>query len=167
MNEKAVEFCRKCRTRPLLETKRYVTCPRCHSQLEYVTETRVIDDTLIVIGDIEGHYVIPDGVRNISGDPFSNTSISGITIPKTVTNIYYKMFYNCKELQKIIIEGDLEVYYGAFAGCSEVKEVVFNGIYENTKLLGKFWESFEELKRIVLPEGIKKLMTMVFLDSRV
>ncbi len=53
---------------------------------------------------------------------FSNTAISEIIIPASVTNMYGDNFRNCKNLKKVYFEGDepnnLEEEGNAFVGCS-------------------------------------------------
>lgn len=80
-------------------------------------------DGFIIINDILYGYVgdddiikIPRGVKIISQDAFSCTGIRHVIIPDSVTSIGHYAFYDCENLESVIIEQntDTHIEYEAF-----------------------------------------------------
>jgi len=111
---------------------------------------RSIGDSLTITGykGKGGNVTIPEKiegttVHNIGHDAFANNnSITGVTFPKGITMIREKAFYNCVNLEKIIIESSVvSVFEQAFSGCTKLTSVEIQGkatIYEDT-FLGNFY----------------------------
>ena len=98
-------------------------------------ETVVADRYARIVGytGAGGNIVIPselDGipVRRIGDNAFAdNTDITGITIPDSLNNIYYRAFKGCANLSSIVFpahqEDWLYINEEAFADCPKLKEV--------------------------------------------
>lgn len=98
-------------------------------------ETVVADRYAKIVGytGAGGNIVIPselDGipVRRIGDNAFAdNTDITGITIPDSLNNIYYRAFKGCANLSSIVFpahqEDWLYINEEAFADCPKLKEV--------------------------------------------
>lgn len=66
-------------------------------------------------------FVIEDGsLKNFEGTD------ECVTIPDSVTSIYFNAFGNCKDLKTVIIKNkDIELYESSFDGCYSLKNVYF------------------------------------------
>lgn len=155
-------------------------------------EGAVLPDSLIEMGmyafagcttlqDIEfgsGLSVIPVGA-------FGGCAIASLTLPETVTDIYYDAFRGCRELTSVKLP-DSVTYLGSsvFAECEALAEVTLpkglvsieNATFEScgslaavefpagVKSIGS--SAFEEcaLKEIVLPEGVERIGDRAFYD---
>ena len=155
-------------------------------------EGAVLPDSLIEMGmyafagcttlqDIEfgsGLSVIPVGA-------FGGCAIASLTLPETVTDIYYDAFRGCRELTSVTLP-DSVTYLGSsvFAECEALAEVTLpkglvsieNATFEScgslaavefpagVKSIGS--SAFEEcaLKEIVLPEGVERIGDRAFYD---
>ncbi|MCM1329731.1 MAG: fibronectin type III domain-containing protein [Ruminococcus sp.] len=75
-----------------------------------------------------GNITIPDGVEYISGDVFKeNTTITGITFPKSCKEIARNAFEKCTSLKTVVFEGDAEIGDNAFYRCSSLTSVTVKG----------------------------------------
>ena len=63
-------------------------------------------------------------VVGIGGNAFSNSSITSITIPDSVTSIGSEAFFRCSSLTSIVIpDSVIEIGEGAFRGCSSLESI--------------------------------------------
>ena len=78
---------------------------------------------------ITGHYVVPDGVKEIGEYAFNHCSkLTKITIPDTVTYIERYAFQYCDNLTEITIPVTvMEIYYGAFSYCTSLTDIWYGG----------------------------------------
>ncbi len=68
--------------------------------------------------------IIPDGITNIGGFAFHNSSIVSITIPSSVTNIGDNAFDLCSSLTNVTMgDGVTELGYGVFQGCAGLTNI--------------------------------------------
>ena len=75
---------------------------------------------------VKGHFVIPDGVRVIGSDVFTECEeLTQVTIPQSVVSISDNAFAGCSALKTVALPEGLE-YVGvrAFAGCSSLESIV-------------------------------------------
>ncbi len=75
---------------------------------------------------IKGEVVIPDGITSLGGEvSFSGcSSLTGITIPNSVTTIEYRAFSGCSSLASITIPaGVTSIGDYAFYGCSSLTSI--------------------------------------------
>lgn len=74
-------------------------------------------------GDDE-RVTIPDRVTEIGPQAFEGSKLTDITIPGTVTKIHTQAFYNCKNLNRVVIsEGVEKIGMSAFASCHRLNMV--------------------------------------------
>ena len=87
----------------------------------------IINHVLMDGRSVDGEVVIPDGVTTISDFAFSSNdtgeegSLTGVTIPRSVTSIGEYTFEGCKYLKKVTILGsETKLGREVFLGCSDV-----------------------------------------------
>ncbi|MCQ2471537.1 MAG: leucine-rich repeat domain-containing protein [Clostridia bacterium] len=93
-----------------------------------IMEFDIIDGVLYGYYGKGGDVVIPDGVTGIKG-AFSNcSSITSVTIPKTVTNIGAKSFENCESLTSVVIPCSVKsIGDYAFENCVSLSSITISG----------------------------------------
>ncbi|MBR4513931.1 MAG: leucine-rich repeat protein [Lachnospiraceae bacterium] len=108
------------------------------------------DSTEVVIpGEIDGKVVRAVYMRAFSG----NETITSVTFPDTVTEIWTEAFKNCKSLSSVSLpEGLTRIDMNAFAGCSSLKEVV---LPVGLETLGQTAFADCDLSSITIPAGVK------------
>ena len=152
------------------------------------------EENNIDFDDKPKEVVIPDGVTEIKKRAFGrgSESIMSITIPKSVTKIGVQAFSGCDNLQHITMpESGIEIEY-AFIGCDKIQTingkpvvkkngglVICGTLYMNTeefvgetytvlsgvtKIAPCAFRECENLKTIILPNGIKEVEYEVFRD---
>ena len=73
-----------------------------------------------------GKIILPDSVTSIRYGAFSWCSLTGITIPASVTTIGSWAFYGCSSLSSITIPASVDtIGFMAFSGCSGLTSVIF------------------------------------------
>ena len=71
---------------------------------------------------------IPDMVTSLGEGSFAKSGITQITIPKSVNEISFFLFYQCKNLVEVTVNGNLNLTgYEMFQSCPALKKVIFNG----------------------------------------
>lgn len=83
--------------------------------------------TLIrVPAQLEGTFVIPEGVTTIDSDAFGKCDkLTNVSIPESVTIIHNGVFYFCTSLTNITIpEGVTDIQPSTFSGCTQLTYVV-------------------------------------------
>ena len=111
-------------------------------------------------GDIYG------GHTSISaeGGAFQGSSITSVTIPKTITSLSSCAFIGCSELQKVILPETLtSIGFGCFAYCSSLTDIVLPSNVSSVSewALG----GCTSLKTINIPENLTTLSRAVFYNS--
>lgn len=67
---------------------------------------------------------VPYGVKMIDSDAFYGSKIKSVTLPATVREIGHGAFYNCGNLERVVLnEGLYSIGRWAFAGCTSLKEI--------------------------------------------
>lgn len=66
-----------------------------------------------------------EGLEKIEREAFSETKLTTVILPKTVTEIGYNAFYNCTDLESVTLnEGLITITDGALGGQSKLTEIV-------------------------------------------
>lgn len=106
------------------------------------------------------------GYTSISaeGGAFQGSSITSVTIPKTITSLSPCAFIGCSELQKVILPETLtSIGFGCFAYCSSLTDIVLPSNVSSVSewALG----GCTSLKTINIPENLTTLSRAVFYNS--
>ena len=131
---------------------------------------------------IEGYDIktltIPEHVEFLGGYSFSNGNIEKLIINSKEIKLAESVFYNCKNLKSVVINGNLSNKYFAgpgwrgsnygysvFSYCENLESFEFYGKfinYENTDdvTLSGWFLSCKNLKEISIPKGIKTYDSM-------
>lgn len=131
-------------------------------RVSYSGDSRVIDEAVLMgYHGAGGDVVIPDGVTGIAAPAFrGNTSITGVVMPDSVTNMaymvgsdYVETFQGCTNLRSVRLSGSLtEIPDRAFKDCTSLKELV---IPEGVTWIGRgFIDGCTVLEKLVIPEGM-------------
>lgn len=96
-----------------------------------------------------GAYVIPSGTTEIAGYAFYFDSVSGVTIPGTVTRIGSGAFNRCANLVSISVPASVsEIGGGAFGECIALQSITVDPVNP----------SFESIDGVLFNEGLTLLM---------
>ncbi|GEM_PF-2118681 len=102
---------------------------------------------------------IPDSVTAIETQAFSNSGLTEITIPKSVTRHGDSLFENTP-LKKVVLNGTGDITYHMFNGCKYLTDVT---VSKGVKNIGR--EAFTgctQLKEIVFPYGLQEIARAAF-----
>lgn len=120
-------------------------------------------------GELYNHYsgdiTVPETVEwnertftvtAIGDDAFSQSDITSINMPSSITRIEHTAFSHCEQLDSIAIP-DSVTYIGgqAFRGCERLKSVVFPIFLESIDYSA--FNECDSLKSIVLPDNLKHI----------
>ena len=113
---------------------------------------------------VAGQFNVPDTVETISAGVFrSNTSITGVLIPASVTTIGKDAFNGCNKITQIVFEkGDKELVIGenAFRSCSSLTSIVVPG---RATSIGPYAFGYcSKVVSIVVEEGVKVIGDYAF-----
>ena len=99
------------------------------------------------------------------GGAFQGSSITSVTIPKTITTLSPCAFINCTKLQKVYLPETLtSIGFGCFAYCSSLTDVV---LPSNVSSVSEWaFGGCTSLKNINIPEKLTTLSRAVFYNSR-
>ena len=106
--------------------------------------------------------VIPDGVRRIGSDTFSECkNLREVNIPSSVKKIDFSAFEDCTNLTSITIPGSVEkIGYYAFRGCENLKEV---NILEGVKRISNSaFANCINLTSITIPGSVETIENEAF-----
>jgi len=116
----------------------------------------------------EGHLLIPDSVREISGSAFEGvTTITHVTISENVNIIRGSAFRKCANLESFIIEGGdqkLEIGDSNFNGCKKLKSVELPS--RVTKIAENGF-SYSGLTSIILHDGLEYIGEKAFFATQI
>ncbi len=73
--------------------------------------------------------ILPDGVKKIDHQAFTDSSIESVDLPESLELIGVLAFYN-SQLKSIDIPARTEIYASSFEECSNLREVILNNIYQ-------------------------------------
>lgn len=98
---------------------------------------------------------IPNSVKTIGTNAFTQCKMKEIEIPSSVESIEYSAFSHCKELKSLIIPGNVKtIGMSAFDGCGIETLTVEEGVEEIQ--IGAFWFC-TNLEKATLPASLKKI----------
>ena len=114
------------------------------------------DTDIVIPKEVEGYTVTA-----IQTNAFKEMDIESVVIPEGVTFINYGAFQNCKNLKKVVMQGNMDIIESyAFSYCYNLEEVIMpdtlNEIGSNA------FYNCESLKSIVIPEGVKTISSTAF-----
>lgn len=92
----------------------------------------------------------PQGVTNLGANSFAGTGITSITLPRTISTIYWDTFSYCSELEEFNAEEGISIF-GGISDCPKVTSVKIPSSV--TTICG--FDNCIGLKSIDLPEGLK------------
>lgn len=131
----------------------------------------IADDILIDTYGCTGDVIIPDGIRVICPEAFSETDITSVTIPDSVkiigdcafklcgslseftvpdcmAEITCYMFFDCYSLEKITLNDHITyIEDGAFSGCTGLKEIT---IPASVETVGQAFGNCDSLEMITI-----------------
>ena len=123
---------------------------------------------------LKGEYVIPEEygegedkapVREIEQEGFSGTSLTKITIPKTVTKIGNAAFAYNNSLAEVVFDGESgleEISRGAFGYCYGLREIT---LPQSVKSIGYMaFYNCTALSEITFPAGLEEIGGAAFQD---
>ncbi len=131
------------------------------SSINGIPVTEISYDAFLKCSETLTSVTIPDGVTEIYSDTFKYcTSLTTVIIPDSVTSIDSKAFYDCKSLTSVIIPNSVTyIGSGAFEGCTLMTNVTIgNGVTTID------WWAFEDctsLTSITIPDSV----TLIGLDA--
>ncbi len=125
--------------------------------------------------DREGTYSVPEGVTEIFGGAFCQSSLSEITIPDGVKRIGSHAFENCDDLQSVSIPASVEeIGYLAFLNCSALREILIspendryrveNGVLIDSDGLLRTFLSGLGLESCDIPKDVVRIDDWAFAD---
>lgn len=104
---------------------------------------------------------LPEGLTGLHCDAFSRCGLKEIIIPKSIDKLEIGTFNANKNLERVIIEGDIYCIGGScFIGCEKLREVKFLGKCKEIWSLA--FKDCKSLKRIILPDGIEFIKEEAF-----
>ena len=132
----------------------------CNSEYQYSFTTLVKGSNSKLITEIDMTHFTGDVIGN---KMIYNTSISSITIPRTVKTIYNQAFEKTN-IQTVFVPNTLErIVATAFGYCPKLTEVVFETGSHADLGYAVFYHS-PLLRRVVLPTNLVTLSRLLFSD---
>ena len=129
---------------------------------------------------------MPNDIKGVGSWAFAESSIEEIYIPKSVKEIGYQAFFYCKQLVKVIIDGEITTTpRSLFSQCSALKEVVlpqtlevlnYETFYKCTSLenvelpaalttIGEAAFENTSISHLVIPAKVNFIDKLAFIDS--
>ena len=104
--------------------------------------------------ELNGGYVIPEGVTSLAENAFSGcASLNKLTIPRSLKSVSRNAFLNCKALTTVLYEGDLlgwlEIHWGSWIECSH-------------RLFFKDDISYRLVSDVVIPKSVSNIPATCF-----
>ena len=111
--------------------------------------------------------VIPEGVKIVGQNIFTNSKVEKIVFPKSMENIKYIAFYQHPTLQSVVFNGYTNIDDYAFNGCYSLESVTYavgngKGSYQ---IGSNAFEKCEKLKTVQFAEGLYSLGSYAFSES--
>ncbi len=156
-------------------TKYYLETPQgAQLTAEYVNtilqDVQVIGDRAFYQTELSGDIVIPNGVKGIGLEAFSDTTISSITFGANsqLESIGDSAFYNCSNLTSIKIPSSVtSIGSGAFFNCSALKTVTFGANSQLESIEERTFYSCSSLTSIEIPNSVTSIGEDAFEDCSV
>ena len=112
-------------------------------------------DLLIRYTGTAKKVVIPDGVRRIGENAFTDTSVEQVICPASLRHIGRNAFRDCMTLISVKLNEGLEyIGYSAFSSCKNLAEINFPDTLEH---IGSFGFSSTALTKLVIPASVKRI----------
>lgn len=98
--------------------------------------------------------VLPDSVVKIRFKAFCDSNIRRVIIPASVKELPEKAFFNCSQLETVVLLGNTKIHYNAFAGAPETLNLfsTVRHIFPHEK----YWaigSTFLKAEPVELPDG--------------
>ncbi len=121
----------------------------------------IIRNTLYCYAGSSGKVTVPEGVKNISGAFNGCKTLTGVTLPKSLTSIGCAAFSDCKALTSIMIpEGITKIGEESFWGCEALTSIT---LPKSLTSIGCAAFSFcKALTSITIPEGVTGIGEKIF-----
>ena len=117
-----------------------------------------LGDHLIKADDsIKGDYTVRPGTRCIGNGAFSGcSSLTGVSIPESVTNIGNEAFENCSSLTSVSIsDGVIRIGWDTFSGCSNLTGV---SIPDSVTKIGlRAFSGCSSLTSVSIPDSVTSI----------
>lgn len=115
--------------------------------------------------ELSGNYAIKPGTKIICNGAFRGCTVTGITIPDSVSSIGAGAFMRCSSLSSIIIPDSVTAIGGyAFRMCRSLKNV---NIHYGVKYIGcGAFEMCVSLTNIIIPDGVTSIDMRSFAECR-
>ena len=114
------------------------------------------------MGKTSKEYSIPDSVKSIGDNAFSNCiNLESVIIPDSVVSIGSCAFANCKSIRKIVVPNSVKIIESnTFSDCSNLESVV---IPDSVVSIGDCaFNECKSLKNMTLPDGIESIGNWAF-----
>lgn len=110
------------------------------------------------------NVTIDEGIKVIGASAFEGSSLETVILPKTLTTIGNKAFYQCKKLKDINLPEALTAMGEfAFSKCNELRSVVIPGSVQ--KIEKGTFQDCSQLTKVTLSEGIEELGEYAFKNA--
>mgnify|MGYP003294539095 CR=1 FL=1 len=124
-------------------------------------------EIMAVVPSVGKELVIPEGVKIVGQNIFTNSKVEKIVFPKSMENIKYRAFYQHPTLQSVVFNGYTNIDDYAFNGCYSLESVTYavGNEYGSYKIGSHAFEKCEKLKTVLLAEGLATIQTYTFSES--
>lgn len=111
----------------------------------------------------QGKIKIPSAVVRIKRNAFQNSVAKKIILPKTLKQMEYCAFRNCRNLESITVPGSVKKIDNAvFWSCQQLKRVTLN---MGTKQIARnAFFGCKKLQKVKLPVTVEKIHSTAFAD---
>lgn len=127
----------------------------------------IYNGELMAVAPSVKELVIPEGVKIVGQNIFTNSKVEKIVFPKSMENIKYRAFYQHPTLQSVVFNGYTNIDDYAFNGCYSLESVTYavGNEYGSYKIGSHAFEKCSNLKTVLLAEGLATLQTYTFSES--
>ena len=119
----------------------------------------IYNGELMAIAPSVKELVIPEGVKIVDQNIFTNSKVEKIVFPNSMENIKYRAFYQHPTLQSVVFNGYTNIDDYAFNGCYSLESVTYavGNEYGSYKIGSHAFEKCEKLKTVQFAEGLYSL----------
>ena len=124
-------------------------------------------ELMAVVPSVGKELVIPEGVKIVDQNIFTNSKVEKIVFPISMENIKYRAFYQHPTLQSVVFNGHTNIDDYAFNGCYSLESVTYavGNEYGSYKIGSHAFEKCEKLKTVQFAEGLSSLGEYAFSNS--